>query len=380
MKRVFALFLLIVLMVSLAACGGDQPVNTDSSVAGSSDASTDGASVGSSDKNTDEKDDGLVLYDPELEHKFIVADSDSQSIVVYDLNLCNGDFSKLEGDDAILWEWIWNNDPNSTHPIDSRWGLDSAKFRYSPYYGKDVVIACASSGWVGVIDYQAKAVLWEDDLSRGPHSVEMLPNGDLIVAVATDGASRLVYYSLSAGITEPVHQVEADLPHGVSWDPVNECIWSLEYKGVVRINIKNMGKEDAKIIRVSGTTGTFAGNKSGGHAFAPIGGQPGKYWASNNADLQIFDAETGKLTNSYSRYKTLTGKEIKGVCSYVDGTVIELLVEIGGDSGGYVSNGFRIITLEKGEGKVPSAKDKVEIIDVPDRGFYKIQEFTKNYQ
>lgn len=385
MKRIFALIFVAVLMLSLVACGGTEPAEGIDSVQGtdSSVSSTDTNTVVSSEEKEDDTP-KVLAFDPDMEHKFIVTDQESQSIVVYDLNKCNGDFTKLTDDSlCIVWEWKWNADPNTK--FSSRTGLDSAKYRYSPVYKKDVVVACSSSGWVGIIDYEACELLWEHEIGGSPHSVEMLPNGDVILADASADLSghngRYVYYALSAGITDaPVHSIGGTSPHGVSWDPQRKCVWGLDMTGTFCINVKNMGTENAKLVLVSGAGGTFVDGKRGGHALAPINGEPGKYWASNGADLQIFDSETENITNSYARYNALTSHEIKGICSFADGTVIQTIVHIGGECDKYYSNGFRIVILEKTSGKVVSSKDKEIIVPFTHRGFYKVQPFTKDYQ
>lgn len=379
MKRVLHLVLAFVIMFSLVACGGTEPTPSDPSSSTENTASNTQSS--DPEKNPEVT---IVSYDPEMEHKFIVTDQETKSIVVYDLNKCNGDFTRLTDDTlCIVWEWKWDEDQNSEFA--SHTGLDSAKYRYSPVYEKDVVVACSSSGWVGIIDYESRTLLWEHAIGGSPHSVEMLPNGDVIVADAYSDLpgnnGRYVYYALSAGFFDaPVHQISGTSPHGVSWDPDQDCIWGLDVQGVICINVKDMGTENAKLVPISGVEATFEDGKTGGHALAPIGGEPGKYWVSNNADLQIFDSETETITNSYSRYTKLTKAEIKGICSFADGTVIQAIVHIGGECDKYYSNGLRIVIKELTSGKVTQAKDKEIIVPFPHRGFYKVQPFTKDYQ
>ncbi len=377
MKRFLSFLFILVLALSFAACGTTEQTPSDSV------SSTESTSSDTQSSDTD-KEPEAVVYDPDLEHKFIVTDQETKSIVVYDLNKCNGDFTQLTDDSlCIVWEWKWAEDPNSKFVTHT--GLDSAKYRYSPVYEKDVVVACSSSGWVGIIDYEARALLWEDDLGGSPHSVEMLPNGDVVVADASADLSgkngRFVYYALSAGVFDaPVHQIPGTSPHGVSWDPEENCVWGLDVLGVICINVSGMGTETAKLVQISGMDATFKDGKTGGHALAPVGGEPGKYWVSNNADLQVFDSETGTITNSYASKKILTMAEIKGICSFADGTVIQAVVHIGGECDKYYSNGLRLIVKELSSGKVTKAVDREIIVPFQHRGFYKVQPFTKDYQ
>lgn len=382
-KRILALFLLVVLALSLVACGGD-PVSTDT---GASDSNVPVSSSGntdaeSSDSGTSDKEDNKKVegYDPSIEHKFLACDIRTHGIVVFDLNGCEGDWQNLTNDSiVVVWEWVPENDPNLKTAGPGA-GIDSAKYRYSPVYEKDVIIACSSSGWCGIIDYEAKTLLWEYQLSSGPHSVEMLPNGDLMVATSQDPGA-LTYFALSAGIDDkPVHSIPSLYCHGVSWDPENECLWVLEDTGVYQAFIQNPG-ENGKIVRISGSGDKFDENAAGGHALAPVAGQPGTYWVSNIAQLWQYSVEEEDLTNKFPRYNDLTQGNIKGICSFADGTVVQSVANLCGNSSkGWSCDGLRIITRELTPGKVQTLKDVVTIVPFNHREFYKIQAFTKDYQ
>ena len=414
MKRIVALLLCLVLAFALVACGEGEPAElgtdtvsdeaeglfTDSDSEPSSDTETasDPVSETKTDSGTDTKTDtstnsgssggtqnsDAVLYDPTIEHKFIATDITNHSIVVFDLNLCEGDFQLLKEDDvAVIWEWDADEDPNCTGNVGA--GIDSAKYRYSEYYKRDVIIACSSSGWAGVIDYEAKSLLWEYQVGNGPHSIEMLPNGDVVVACSSDPGA-LAYVPLSAGATRPVSSIDSLYCHGVSWDPENEWLWVLEDDGVYAATIKNMGTMEGKIQRVNGLKFAFANGETGGHAFSPVGGEPGKYWASSGKYLWQFDSVEETLTRSYARSSTLTAKtNIKGIASFADGTVVQTVSQMGGKGAttyDWSCDGFRIITREMSTGKVPTPKDVVTIVQFENshREFYKVQPFTKEYQ
>lgn len=292
-----------------------------------------------------------------------MTDITNHSIVVYDLNKCNGDYQLLKDDKvAIIWEWDADDDPKCKMKPNA--GIDAAKYRYSEYYKKDVIIACSSNGWAGVIDYEAKSLLWEYNIGKGPHSIEMLPNGDVVVACSSDPGA-LVYVPLSAGVTYPVSWIPSLYCHGVSWDPENEWLWVLEDNGVYAATVMNPGK-DGKISRLGGTGALFGPGIAGGHAFSPVGGEPGKYWASSGSYLFRFDAETETMTRSFDRASHLTSKNIKGIASFADGTVIQTVAGIGGnDTYGWSSDGFRIITVEMSEGRVKQLITKVTKVVFP---------------
>lgn len=391
MKRILAALLCLILVFGLVACGGTEtPTDTGAGDAstGAVDAST-GSADASDDKDADQDSDkdapanpDDVVFDPDMEHKFIATDITNHSIVVYDLDACIDNLEHLKIDDvAVVWEWDSDDDPNCK--IKPGLGIDSAKIRYSPYYECDVMIACSSGGWAGVIDYEEKSLLWEYNVKNGPHSIEMLPNGDVVVACSSDPGA-LVYVPLSAGEVEPSSSIPSLYCHGVSWDPVNEWLWVLEDTGVYCATVTGMGTKGAKLTRINGSGDKFADGEAGGHAFSPVYGQPGKYWASSGRYLWMFDSETETLYKNYSRFQKLTAKtNIKGIASFPDGTVVEMVSQIGGnDTQGWSCDGIRVILRKESTGKVTKILDEVtDILFEPEhREFYKVQPFTKDYQ
>ena len=386
MKRILSILLCLTFLLSLVGCGGGGNSANQQGTASSSEATKTEVQTSSDNKNETETPKG---FDENAEHMFLATDIANHSVVVFDLNACEGDYELLKNDDiAVVWEWDADDDPNCK--IKPGAGIDSAKYRYSEYYERDVIIACSSNGWAGVIDYEAKSLLWEYNIGNGPHSIEMLPNGDVVVACSSDPGA-LAYVPLSAGITKPVSSIPSLYCHGVSWDPENEWLWVLEDTGVYAAVINNMGTAEGKIVRVAGSGSEFGTSKtgtaiSGGHAFSPIYGEPGKYWASSGSDLWQFDATKETISNSYARHAKLNAQNnIKGIASFPDGTVVQTVAQLGGEnttSYDWSSNGFRIITRELSSGKVATLQDKVTVVlfDRMDREFYKVQPFTKDYQ
>lgn len=380
MKRILSLLLCLVLLVSLAACGDN---GTDTATGGSqtsSDPKTD--TSGGSDKTSDETEKTEGGFDEDMEHKFIATDITNHSIVVYDLNKCEGDWDLLTNDSlAIVWEWDSDDDPNCK--IKPGKGIDAAKYRYSAYYERDVMIACSSGGWAGVVDYEAKSLLWEFNFGSGPHSIEMMPNGDVVVGISGDPGG-VAYVPLSAGETKPSSKIDSLYCHGVSYDPVNDWLWVLEDTGVYAATVSNYGTANAKLSRVGGMDFRFGNGIAGGHAFSPVYGEPGCYWASSADKLWKFDSNEETITKSFSRSSALTTKaNIKGIASFPDGTVVQTVANLNGKAtAAWASDGFRIITREWSKGKVPVLNDVVKIVvfDPADREFYKVQPFTKDYQ
>ena len=388
LKKVLALLFACVLLLSFAACGpaGEDPQNPDPGSAGTDSAAGTDASSGSESDKDEDKEEKPILYDEDMEHKFLATDITNHSIVLYDLNLANGVYENLKGDSCIVWEWDADEDPNCK--INPGKGIDAAKYRYSPYYEKDVIIACSSGGGAYVIDFEEKTVLWEYNIGTGPHSIEMMPNGDVVVACsggATEG--KVAYVPLSTGETKPSSTIHSPSGHGVMYDPENECLWVLEFEQIYSCIVKNYGTKNATLVRVTGSGYDFGRNKqdTSGHVLSPVYGQPGKYWVAGGK-LWMFDSTTEEFTRSYSHAATYSAKAadwMKGVAYFPDGTMIQTVPGSGGKTTtDWACGGFRITTLEMSEGKVKTVKANVsEVLWEPsDREWYKVHTFCKDYQ
>ncbi len=376
-KRILSLFLCLVLCFSLAACDGEGAAGSDSDPATSSQSTTKTETNSKTDEtlSSDEDPENDVPkkkgFDSSIEHKIIATDILSHGIVIFDLNACGGDFQKLTDDNvSVVWEWDPEEDPNCKGIKKIGTSISGVKYRYSEYYKKDVIVACATYGWVGIIDYETRSVLWEstDPILYGVHSVEMLPNGDVVA-----GAGAVVYFAVSQGIDSPVSSVNSPSCHGVCWDPVNECLWVLEYAGVVAIGIVDMETESPELVRIDRSGASFG--QGNGHAFSPVYGEPGKYWASSGSALWQFGSEDETMISNYPLNAFLTRDSIKGIASFSDGTVVETVGGIGPNSKSWSSAGFLIIWQKPDTDEV-----QAEYVLFKHRDFYKVQPFTKDYQ
>ncbi len=190
MKKILSLLFCLILGCSLVACG-----QTTASPAGTD--SEEVTSAGSDSNGNEEKPTGWngCNFDPETEHKFLATDIKNHSIVIFDLNRCRGNLDNLVNRTCVVWEWDADKDLNCK--LKPGAGLDAAKLRYSPYYGKDVIVACSSSGWAGVIDYEKKTVLWEYQIGGGPHSIELMPDSGDIVVAGSSGEGVLAFTAIT---------------------------------------------------------------------------------------------------------------------------------------------------------------------------------------
>ncbi len=390
MKRLLTLLFSGAMLLSFAACGEtEQPTDTDSQPVSSevfsvsdtdtSTTDTDTSTTDTEQKDTSEKEDVKAkVFDTSLDHKLIMDDS-SKRILVVDLDKGNSP-EEWSMENAVIWEWSVDEAKGASfYGKDVR--IDSTKYRYSSYYKKDVIVFCGSAGWVGIIDYETKEVLFDHKPGQGPHSVELLPNGDLVVACSgNDGAAegRVLYYPLSSGSSAPSPKpIMLNSAHGVCYDPQNEVVWALGSTEVIALKPVGSGK-DAKLMQIAGMGASLG--VTGGHVMTPAFGNPGKYWLSSSQQTWIFDANEGTVSSTDLKCDEYSNKGVKGMAYFADGTMVQTAHDQGG-TGTYRSSELKIMYLAESSGKVTQAV--VKSVMIPHRvgsQTYKVHVFTKDYQ
>ncbi len=365
LKKVFALLLCVIMMAGLAACGGSG--NTDTS----SQSGTESSDTSSSE-NDKEKAAG---YDKTMDHIFFATDRTNSSIVIFDLAKSQkDDFSDLG--ECVVWEWKSAEDPNCKGKPGV--GIDCAKLRYSEHYKKDVVITTSSAGWAAIIDYETRSLIWEWFPGQGNfHSVEMMPNGDLVIAGSGD-SGKIYYIPISTGATKPSHTIDSPSGHGVSYDPQNNWLWVLDYDEVYACAVSGYGTDKAKLTRINGIEAKFDKKEQDGHVLSPVFGEPGQYWVASSHAVYKFDSEEVALNPPPTQYQD---KPVKGIAYYPDGTMIMTIAGSGENlSAAWACGEIKIVIMAYSTGKVKELKPFTYNIAIEGREFYKVLPVTKNYQ
>lgn len=316
-------------------------------------------------------------YDPSIEHKLILGDVNIPGIIVLDLNKCtSANWSDLKDSKALVWEW----NPRTSSGC-SYWsinGMSDAKYRWSEYYQKYVVIACNSRGWVGIIDYNTKATLWQVTNETDVHSVEMMPNGDLVVVCSggsniENGYVRYFPLSQNNGAKTYSSTYAFKSGHGVCWDPERNILWALGWDGVRGYIVRDYGTTNAQLVHIKSIN--FPSQDINGHDLSPVYGQPGKYWITANSYIWQFDAATETITRSYSNYGTVTGAAAKGVANFEDGTVVVSRPDGTGNQTWLTTN----LYITKINSTGTATKTTVSFAGTG-RQFYKVHTFSADYQ
>ena len=304
MKRLISLLLALLMVFALVACGDEAVTDTSSRDASDS----DGGSSATSSENGGETDEynpvkylNGLSFDEDLEHRIVTIDVLKGSIVVLDLDRGNGDFTKLSDKSAVVWE------ASVPYACDS-----GIKFRESELFG-DVFLATGSGGDAIAVSYKTKEVVWNVSGIYNAHSIEMLPNGDIIVAASGDSDDDysdggLHYFP--AGSRKESAFLSLPYAHAVHWDPENNCLWSIGFEGIVSVIVDGEG-EDATMVKDPDKC--YEMTNFTGHDLAPVYGNKGALWVTTGSHVYQFDKNTKTFSTDYAGHEVLDRKDIKGV-------------------------------------------------------------------
>lgn len=327
-----------------------------------------------------------VVFDRSISHQIIVTDIKNYSLAVLDLNRAQ-ELPELNAADCVVWEW--DAQASSSKNKDRlKHGLDDAKLRYSAYYQKNVVIACSSSGWAGIIDYETKELLLDIRVTLSPHSIELLPNGDFVVACAgTDSTNGqrdglLKYYTVSQGNVKESASSASKVPpaatysmrgcHGACWNPDLNRLVIDGYDGIDVLEIQGYGTKTIHLEKDSSYSYQFPYTIYA-HDLTPIPGEPHTYYMSADR-VYTYNVMTRKLTPISNLFSV---GNIKGLAPFSDDTVVSTVAGgAGNPSQTWSTKELRIYWYEAAGSSRSARSARVYF---PDREFYKVHSFDTDY-
>lgn len=157
-----------------------------------------------------------------------------------------------------------------------------------------VVVSSASGGLATVATYPGGSMLWAQNVggSYNPHSVELLPNGN--VAVAASAGNFVRVYAASQGSRNGTYaQFNLNGAHSVLWDPNNNVLWALGTSVLLKLNVggtaANPTLSQADSISLPATSG---------HDLSPFFGEPDKLWVTVSLNAYVYRKSTKTFTGA----------------------------------------------------------------------------------
>ncbi|WP_316811542.1 DUF6528 family protein [Pedobacter heparinus] len=202
----------------------------------------------------------------------------------------------------------------------SAWGDPrDVRIRQSPWGGAWAAVG----GNLATIAIQSTGKRqWALNLGAGatPHGVELLANGNIVVA-AKDGNWVRVYTSSQGGSSTSYAQFNITAPTAVLWDPVNN---------VIRVTGTIAGTSVLAALTISGTAAapTLTENVSlrstlptaGGQDVTDFAGDPNKLWVCSSTGVYTYN-KTSKAFTAIGNYAFRSG--VKSCVNQISGRLIQ---------------------------------------------------------
>lgn len=357
MKRIFAGLLAALCLFSLVCCtDGGTENGVDGSTASSS---VDGSTVSDTDSAADTNSSTVskpikkptaaeLIAKPE--RYVAMCDQKNDRIIISDLAV-----EDWSNDNAVVWEY----------PSGYAAGL---KFRDCDYYGGEILVYCGKQAVIVSMNTK-KILLKTNDCGTNPHSVEVLPDGTLVVASSTDNWVGIY----PPGETIPSQTIQYPNAHGVLWDPTEEVVWITGANGLGAYRVLGTGKT-RKLSAVSSMQYTLP--NSSAHDLAPVYGDTNKLLITCASGIVCFNKE--KETFSYSYSGGDEGKKhgyVSGCGLFDDGVLV--FSPINKETLVYKEWGTNIIFIAV---PMPSGLTKLYKRTAPNDGYYKVRIFNTAYQ
>lgn len=298
MKKLLALLLCAILAFGLVACT-EAPAGTNTDSVGGTDTNTD---TESNVTSSEEEWAPLDLVDDWV----IACDQKNTRLVIYDLGSLEKTGDSLDG----VEEWSMSLKGHA-----GSGNLSGVKYREDTVFG-DVIIAVASGGYAGIIKYPSKEVVWEiNSCGNNPHSIEILPNGNVVCAASTGASVRLYYTSalLNGDTAKAKTHKEYKLvgAHGVLWDPTEEVLWAVGDNELLAYGL--VGETTSQTLTVlGGMGGSLPKGYTGGHDLSPDYMDKNYLYITVNSGVLHFDKDSGEFSTEFTESSKLTKKGTKG--------------------------------------------------------------------
>ncbi len=180
--------------------------------------------------------------------------------------------------------------------------------------GRTLLLTCASFGFAAAVEYPTGRRYWGAGIGAGddlfnPHSMEILPDGNVAVACSTGALVRL--YAASQGPRD-VPYTEAVLKgaHGLHWDRARRVLWAIGDDELVTYRV---GGSAARPALEQTSALALPGAKPGGHDLFPVAGRRGRLWVTTNAAVFQYDIGRGEFVQDYPGAAQISRAKVKAV-------------------------------------------------------------------
>lgn len=182
-----------------------------------------------------------------------------------------------------------------------------------PIYNGEYLLIVGTRGGVGIVRIRDKKMMFYAQPKGQPHSAEVLPDGNVVVASTTDGTAdgdklRLYKVDTVAQLaTAPIAAIPLTFGHNAVWDRTNEVLWATA-KDVLN-TYKYVGAGGEKTLVLQDSYPLPAG-ETDAHDLFPVYGL-NQLWLTTPKAVYKFNV----ATREFAKVNASTTTDIKSVSS-----------------------------------------------------------------
>lgn len=306
MKKLFSLSLLIIVVFTLLSCKNNtvpeyQPTDISTEDIEIFDNNTEKTTEKPTEKATEPPVDNELINSSNM---LMAHDQLGERLVIYDLDAFeNG--KNLDDIEAFSIK--------TGHAA----GL---KYREDTVLGNVILVAGSRSA---IISYPTGKRIWyTSDPGSNPHSIEMLPSGNIVIASSSDGLLRLFKTSAlvdkDRDVAKTYTDYKLDDAHGVLWDPEYQILWALGAYDLKAFSVVGEGSEES-LVEVPQMSIKLPEGKYWGHDLSADYTDTRYLYITVGSCIMRFDKENLSLIEDFPHSDLINRSNVKGFSNNISG-------------------------------------------------------------
>lgn len=246
------------------------------------------------------------------------------------------------------------------------------KYRENTVYGDVIIVAAA--GVASMFSYPSKQCLWSTtNPGKNPHSIEILPSGNIAIASSTDHKLRLFRTNNNSYV-----DYELEHAHGVLWDPTYNVLWALGY---TELNAYRVSGDRGNEVLTYDSELSVSFDYTGGHDLSPDYTNKDYLLFSVDYNILRFNKKTREVSKEIPNYDNMTAAAVKAFSNSSNGSFY-----ITGTAGGTGTvwdnewyNSWSTDTINFYRRTEDGSYEKIPLVSTKS-AFYKTRIFCGDYQ
>lgn len=223
---------------------------------------------------------------------------------------------------AILWRWAACAD-NGFEGLGYKHRIDDCKLRYSERLGVYVACVTSSSGFMGIAEFPSGKKIWEAfAMGYGPHSIDYLPSGNVVVALSGNGhpdrCELRIYACDESGVpTQEFYSLPYESAHGIVRDSDGKRVWALSNTCLTAFAVGGTTKAPT----LEPIDGTGVAIPPPGHDLSLSPADPNRFYISSRS-VYLFDRASNTLAAEFDGSELIKAPAVKCIAEHTDGSLL----------------------------------------------------------